>query len=155
MNEAILTKEQVLEFLKKHKLMAVATYGKFPWIASVYYTFDNNLNLYFLSNPRTLHAKQILENKHVAVSIADSHQGINASKRGLQLSGVATQISGINKVAHALKLWKSNLGIVNPSLTTKAVTGQMFKITPKRVKLFDQDLFKVKDGLEPVLEMNS
>lgn len=133
--------------------MTIATYGEFPWIAAVYYTFDQNLNLYFLSDPSTLHAKQILRNPKVSVAISDSHQDINKDKRGLQLSGIAQQISGITKIKHVLSLWKTNLGVVDPTLTYKAVVGSMFKVIPKRIKLFDQQLFKVKDGMEPILEL--
>ena len=149
----ILTKQIVLEFLPRHKLMAIATFGEFPWIASVYFTFDKDLNLYFLSDPKTLHAQQIIKNSKVAVAIADSHQDINKPKRGLQLFGIAKQISGLAKIKFALQLWKDGLRVVNPKLTYQAVKESMFKITPKRIKLFDQELFKVDDGKEPVLEL--
>ncbi len=148
-----LTKQHVREFLGKNNFMTVATYGDIPWIASVYYTFDKDLNIYFLSSETTLHCQQIAKNPKVAVAIADSHQNINKPKRGLQMYGVASQISGISKVKFALQLWKSNLGVVDPKLTYKAVMKSMYKITPKRIKLFDQELFKVKDGEEPVLEL--
>lgn len=148
----VLTKELILSFLADHKLMAVATFGDFPWIASVFYTFDRNINLYFLSDPTTLHIKQITQNPKVSVAIADSRQSISKPKRGLQLSGIAEQISGIAKITHVLQLWKSNLGVVDPALTYRVVKGSMFKITPKRIKLFDQKLFKVDDGKEPILE---
>ena len=149
-----LTKQMVLTFLPRHKLMAVATYGKHPWIATVYYTFDEKLNIYFLSSPNTLHAKSIVRNPKVAAAIADSDQDINKPKLGLQLYGNAEQISDFEKVRYALKLWKTNLGVVDLKLTTKVATGSMFKIVPKRIKLFDQELFKVADGEEPVLEQN-
>ncbi len=148
-----LTKELVLEFLSHHNLMSIATYGDFPWIATVYYTFDHNLNIYFLSSPTTLHVNHILQNPKVALSIADSHQGISSKKRGLQISGEAHQISQIAVIKHTLQLWKSALGVVDPSLTHKVAIGKMFKITPKKIKLFDQKLFEVEDGKEPVLEM--
>lgn len=151
-----LTKRQVLDFLGEYKFMTVATCGEFPWIASVYYTFDNNLNLYFLSSPTTLHAKQIEKNNRVSVSIADSHQEINKLKRGIQLSGIAKQISDVAKMKHALSLWKSSLDVRDPELTyenmvKKIVTGRMYIIKPLRIKLFDQKLFPVDDGREPVL----
>jgi uncharacterized protein YhbP (UPF0306 family) len=78
----ILTKEMVLAFLKEHKLMTVASFDNFPWIATVYYTFDKDLNIFFLSDPSTLHAKQIIQNPKVAAAISDSHQDINKPKRG-------------------------------------------------------------------------
>jgi len=154
-----LTKQHVLDFLKIQKLMAVATYGDFPWIASVYYTFDNDLNLYFLSSPSTLHCKFIQQNSQVAVSIADSAQSIAKPKKGLQVWGIAEQISDAAKIMHALKMWKDFLGVIDQELTyknmvTKVVSGRMYRITPKRIKLFDQELFKdVEDGEEPILEL--
>jgi len=150
---ATLTKALILDFLKEHKLMSIATYDGFPWIAYVYYVFDKDLNLYFLSAPDTLHAKQIIKNQKVAVSIGDSNQDINEPKRGLQMSGISKQISGFEKIKYVLELWKSNLGVINPNLTIKAATGKMFKVIPKRIKLFDQELFKVRDGQEPILEL--
>lgn len=153
-----LTKAQVFQFISQHNFMIVATYGDFPWIASVYYSFDNDLNLYFLSDPATLHCKQIAQNPAVAVAIADSHQPVSKLKKGLQLWGVAKQISGEKKINHALTLWKKSLNVKNPQLTytnmlKKVITGRMYQISPKRIKLFDQELFKVEDGKEPVLEL--
>lgn len=155
---AKLTKELILDFIKGHTLMSVATYGKHPWIAYVYYSFDNDLNIYFLSDPKTLHCKQIKENPLVAVSIADSHQKPSSLKKGLQLYGTAQQISDAKKIQHALRLWKETLGVKDPELSyenmvKKIVTGRMYKITPKRIKFFNQELFKNDDGEEPVLDM--
>ena len=153
-----LSKQQILDFLVKNKLMSVATFGDFPWIASVYYTFDNDLNVYFLSSPTTLHCKQIEINNEVAISIADSDQDIGALKRGLQISGIAERISDTKKVIHALKIWKQSLGVKDPELTyenmiKQVINGRMYKIIPKRIKLFGQKLFPVEDGEEPVLNL--
>ncbi len=62
------------------------------------------------------------------------------------------------KIRHALSLWKEFLKVGDPDLTyenmQKGLTGKMFRIAPKRIKLFDQELFKdVDDGEEPVLEL--
>lgn len=154
----ILTKEVVLGFLKQHNLMQVATFGDFPWIATVYYSFDKELNLYFLSGKNTLHVKQLKQNPKVSVAIADSHQDINKPKKGLQISGIAEQVSGEQKIRYALFLWKDFLNVNDLKLTyenmQKGLTGKIFRITPKRIKLFDQELFKkAGDGEEPVLEL--
>lgn len=158
MKDLTLSKKTVLDFLHKHKLMVVATYGVSPWIASVYYSFDNDLNLYFLSSPDTLHVKQIKSNKNVAVAIVDSHQKVSDLKKGLQMTGTASEVTGIGKIKHALSLWKDALNITNPNYTyegmmKKLIKGRMFKITPTKIKLFDQGLFKVEDGHEPVLNI--
>ena len=158
MKKYILTKKNVLDFLAKYKLMTIATFGNHPWIASVYYSYDDRLNLYFLSSLKTLHAQQIANNPQVAISIADSHQSISDIKRGLQLFGNAHQITDTRKIKHALTMWKEALKINNPIFTyenmiKKVINGRMYKIVPKKIKLFDQQLFPVEDGQEPFLEL--
>jgi uncharacterized protein YhbP (UPF0306 family) len=153
----LLTKRIILEFLQQHKLMFVATQGEHPWIASVFYTFDNDLNLYFLSNPETLHSKHIVKNKEVAVAIADSHQQLNDLKKGVQIYGHVKQISDLHKMKHAIDLWKNSLGyngseISYENIINKVIKGRMYKIQPKKIKFFNQELFDVEDGKEPVLE---
>ena len=79
-----LTKKHILEYLKQHNLMQLATYGEsHPWIASVYYSFDQDLNLYFLSSPKTIHCKQIKEKSQVSVAITNSSESISGDKKGL------------------------------------------------------------------------
>ena len=154
----VLTKKNVLDFLGTKKLMIIATYGDHPWIASVYYSFDKDLNLYFISVPSTIHGRQMEKNKKVAVAIVDSNQKPSDVKRGLQIYGTVEKVSGINKVRHALRLWKDFLNIQRPDISFENMKkglykGRMYKITPKKIKLFDQEKFKVPDGEEPILEL--
>ena len=154
-----LTKTQILDFLKQHQLMTIATQGpEHPWIASVYYSFDNDLNLYFLSNPKTLHCTHIHHNHQVAVSIADSHQKASDLKKGLQIYGHAKQITQAKLIQHAIRHWKQALNFKDPHLTyenmiNKTISGRMYIVTPQKIKFFNQELFDVADGEEPVLEL--
>lgn len=137
--------------------MQVATFGNdHPWIASVYYSFDKDLSLYFLSTPTTIHCTQINQNPKVSVAITNSNQSMAGFKKGLQIYGIAEQISSSAKIKHALKLWKDSLKVEDDELThdnmmKKIVSGRMYKISPKKIKFFNQELFKVKDGEEPIL----
>src|SRR3989339_325845 len=154
----VLTKKDVLNFLADKKLMIIATYGDHPWIASVYYSYDRDLNLYFISTPSTIHGRHMEKNNKVAVAIVDSHQKPSAAKKGLQIYGVVEKISGINKINYALRLWKYFLNIQRPDISFENMKkglykGRMYKITPKKIKLFDQEKFKVPDGEEPILEL--
>lgn len=137
--------------------MVIATYGDHPWIATVYYSFDDDLHIYFLSSPNTLHAQQIAQNADVAVAIAGD-QLITSEKQGLQLYGIAEQITKAELVRHALRHWKDALFVKDPALSyenmmKKIVKGRMYKISPKKIKLFHEGLFDVEDGEEPVLEL--
>ncbi len=153
----VLTKKDVLEFLKKYRLMCLATYGDHPWIASVFYSYDKDLNIYFISVPTTIHATQIEKNDKVAAAIVDSNQKPSDVKKGLQIYGRVEKISGINKINYALRLWKEFLNVQRPEISFENMKkglykGRLYKLTPKKIKLFDQEKFKVPDGEEPILE---
>lgn len=151
-----LTKEIIMEFLSESapKLMSVATSGTHPWIATVYFGFDDDLNLYFISDATTLHAQQISANSRVAVAIADSSQTPDTKKKGVQLFGEAKLIMDGTETEKARNSWVRNVGIPNESLPFSAIEGRMYKIAPSKIKYFNQALFEVEDGQEPVLEFS-
>ena len=39
------------------------------------------------------------------------------------------------------------------NMIAKVVKGRMFRITPRKIKFFNQELFPVDDGQEPVLSL--
>ena len=154
----ILTKKDVLDFLATKKLMILATNGDHPWIASVFYSFDNDLNLYFISSPSTIHGKQMEKNKQVSVAIVDTNQKPSDVKRGLQIYGTVEKVSDVNKIRHAIRLWKDFLNVQRPDISLENMKkglykGRMYKLTPKKIKLFDQEKFNVPDGEEPILNL--
>ena len=155
---SVKTKDLLLvkDFLKDHYQLAIATYGDHPWIATVYYSMDDALNLYFLTAPSTLHAQHIAQNKDVAVVIADSPQAPNSSKKGLQIYGICEQITGEKKITHAITLWNKSLGVTDPNysyagMLKKAISGRMYKIVPKKIKFFNEDLWE--EGKEKLIEL--
>lgn len=152
-----LLKSQILPYLQSHTLMQIATYSdEYPWIASVYYTHDSDLTLYFLSDPETLHCRHTVTNPRVAVAITDSEQ--EAPLKGLQLWGMVEQLGDESKVRYALGMWKKTLKISDvlfsyENMMNKVLKGRMYQVKPKRIKFFNQALFDVEDGKEPVLEL--
>lgn len=146
----------IKEFLASHFQMVVSTYSSYPWISTLYYSVDRDMNIYFLSNPETIHCRQIEKNPKVAVAIVDSPQKPASLKKGIQIYGKAKRISGANKIRHALDLWKKTLDVTSPLYTyegmmKKAIKGRMYKITPKRIRFFNEALWK--DGEEPLIEL--
>lgn len=74
--------------------MSLATTDKDgPWVSDVIYIFDDDLTIYWMSDPHVRHSQAILKDARVAGTITIS----NASKEpnlGIQFSGVAEKISG-------------------------------------------------------------
>ena len=154
----ILTKKDVLEFLSSKKLMVLATNGEHPWIANVFFSFDEDLNFYFISNPVTIHGRHLEKNKKVAASIVDSNQKPSDVKKGLQIYGLVEKVSDTNKIQFALRHWKNFLNLNRPDISLENMKkglykGKIYKLIPKKIKLFDQEKFKVPDGEEPILEL--
>ena len=63
------------------------------WVSDVVYIFDDNFNLYWMSDPEVRHSKAVIKNSQVAGTITIS----NKSKEPnlcIQFSGIAEKIDG-------------------------------------------------------------
>ncbi len=148
--------KHVKEFVKSRYQMVLATNGEHPWIATLYYSVDDKLNFYFLSDPKTLHCRHIAKNPKVAFSIADSPQPPGSQKQGIQLYGLAHEVSGRQKIVHALSLWRKTLNVSDEAYTyhgmvKKLIEGRMYKVTPVKIKYFSEVLWE--EGNEPTIQL--
>ncbi len=140
-------KQEINTYLKTQRLMSVATYGDSPWIANVYYIHDSDLNLYFLSKNWREHCKAIEINKDVAVAIADSSQPIYKPQKGIQISGIAESVSIISSLQWMFKMWNKLIAgskgerLADPKKFIDAGLSKVYKITPKRIKFFNTELW--------------
>lgn len=64
-----------------------------PWVASVYFAYDNLWNLYWISRPARRHSEEIKDNEKVAGTIVLPHTH-GEKARGLQFQGIAKQLKG-------------------------------------------------------------
>lgn len=140
-------KKQIDNYLKTQRLMSVATYGDYPWIANVYFIHDKDLNLYFLSKHWREHCVAIEKNPKVAVAIVDSHQLIYKPQIGIQLYGTAKSVSAISKLEWMFKIWNKLIAgskgekLADPKKFMDAGVSKVYKITPKRIKFFNTNLW--------------
>lgn len=92
MENNINIRELIKEVLEKGYLMSLATVDESAWVADVIYIFDEDLNIYWMSDPEARHSEAILKNNKVAGSITISGQG--QDNEGIQFSGIADKIDG-------------------------------------------------------------
>ncbi len=123
-------------------LSAVDNQGN-PWIATVYFTQDENLCLYFLSHPTSRHCKDIAENEKVACAIANSNQVPNDKKTGIQLRGNAEKLSGERDTGNVIELWNSKfVGFeLNYEQMMNEWESRFYKIAPSYIKWFNEELY--------------
>jgi uncharacterized protein YhbP (UPF0306 family) len=132
----------ISEYLKKAKLMQIATVkNDKPWVASVWYVVDNELNLYFMSKDSRRHSLEIKNNPNVAGAIVIPHKTLGDKTRGLQFEGTCKEVKG----TAALKTF--TLFIKTYPMITKFVSStkellksphRFYKVTPNQIVLFDE-----------------
>ncbi|KKP48319.1 MAG: Pyridoxamine 5'-phosphate oxidase-related FMN-binding protein [Candidatus Woesebacteria bacterium GW2011_GWA1_33_30] len=139
-------KKEILTFLGKHKLMSLGTYYKEPWAAPVYYLFDDDLNFYFVSGTKTIHAQNILKNPKVSITIADSKQNPNGKKVGFQARGNATKVTSVSEIKDIIIVWnKRGFVPVTYKIFKKVWKSRFYKVKLNRLQIFDENQTGVKE----------
>lgn len=86
-------RKRIEDYLLNHTTMTLATVGsEGPWAAAVFYAHDADLSLYFKSNPKTRHIRDLATSDQVALTIHDDGQSWK-SLRGLQIFGSCSRVS--------------------------------------------------------------
>lgn len=142
----------IKEYLSSHIQFALATSGDHPWIATMYYGIDDDLNIYFLTNPATIHAKDLKQNPLVSAVIADSPQHPESKKIGIQLYGTAAEIEGEAALKAAFAIWCKVLHVTDPKYSYEGIKSgelkyRLYKLTPKKIKYYNEELWDDKEQL--------
>jgi hypothetical protein len=97
-------KQQVLDYLKSHNTMTLATcVGAAPWAATVFFASDD-LRLYFFSAPESRHCQNLAANSQVAVTVQEDYQDWRAIK-GVQLEGQVELVDSLMEKAKAMAIY--------------------------------------------------
>ncbi|MHC1744585.1 MAG: pyridoxamine 5'-phosphate oxidase family protein [Syntrophobacteraceae bacterium] len=89
----------IRHFLETYNTVTLATCAKEgPWATTVFFASDSELNLYFVSDRRTRHGRNLAESGRAAGAI-DGDCGTWPDVRGLQLEGGVTVLEGAARLA--------------------------------------------------------
>ena len=128
------------EYLKEAKLMQLATsIDNQPWVCSVWFAADKDLNIYWFSSTSRRHSKEVMKNQKVAAAIA-LPQTPKDTPRGLQLQGVAEQVTSKRDVLKAISLFVSRIFTkeqITNFMKLKGNPHKFYKIKPTQFVLFD------------------
>lgn len=130
----------VQDYLVKAQMMHIATSRDHqPWIATVYFAPDIDMNLYWMSRASRRHSQEIAENPKVAGTIVLPHN-YGDKVRGLQFEGIAKQLSD-GDAQKGINIYSSRFWIVEDRATT-ANEGEdqhfCYQIHPSKFVLFDE-----------------
>ena len=139
-------KQHILDYLSQNKRMSLATSkDDIPWAATVMYTFDNDLNIYFLSEVSTRKVQNLQENPKVAATINEVTGGIGKVK-GIQLEGeckVVGKIEASKVYGLFLKkyFWLKDYIPSPKQMFSGTIKNRLFKVTPKKIYYLDDERF--------------
>jgi len=135
------------EFLDELGTLTLATQGPDgPWAASLFFARDEQLNLYFISDRNSRHARELLECGTVAVTVNDDYRHW-AGIRGLQIAGRANRVPRARR-SEVAELYLKKFGeleklIENPGSAEEKIIARRFAasdffcIRPMTIKMID------------------
>jgi uncharacterized protein YhbP (UPF0306 family) len=137
----------IRRMLEAHNTLTLSTVQDgAPWAATVFYASDADFNLYFVSDRRTRHARDMLANPAVALAInADVDNWDDV--RGLQVEGRAAPVDGVARVT-ALALYLAKFASVKrlfeaprskdeETIAHRLKNTEFWRVTPTYVRLID------------------
>lgn len=138
----------MLDYMRDHNTLSLCTYGEgAPWGASVFYANDG-LAIYFLSDPKTRHGRNMSENPVVAVTINEDYRDWRQIK-GIQLEGRVDVVSGRVEKARAFATYLRKFPFVaeffssssklSLAMLTKVTSTTFYRITPTRMFFLDNE----------------
>lgn len=138
----------ILKLLEEVRVMTLATCVQdVPWTCTVAFAYDENLNLYFISNAQTRHAQEIAQNPRVAVAMHEHQNPYDPRKvKGLQLQGRAEALLG-QEAVRALVTYIRRFPKARALAIRKLMelqTAQIFRVKPERVLILDKGELKAR-----------
>jgi len=117
-----------------------------PWAATVFFAADSKFNLYFVSDQRTQHGRDMAANINVAATInpdCDNWHDV----AGLQVCGAVSIVDGVER-AKALALYfkkfpqidalfASPQGEHEETIATRLKAANFYKIKPAMIRVID------------------
>ena len=140
-------RETIRQMLEAHNTISLATCrdGK-PWAASLFFASDRNLNLYFVSDYRTHHARDIESAPDVVVTVNADCRRLTEIK-GLQIEGRVEKVAGTDRV-NALRVYLLKFADVKAlfdapksddeqTIAERLRAANMYRLEPRWIRLID------------------
>lgn len=130
------------------RAMQIATVkGGKPWVATVYFVVDNDLNIYWLSWPERRHSQELTVQSDIAGTVVIK---TDQPVVGVQFAGHAVEVTDSSIVQDVMKLYVAKYSTGEGFSDAFAVGTNrhcMYRLVPTELSLFDELHFP---GISPV-----
>ncbi len=110
--------------------LATVSVGGRAHINHMYFASNARYEVFWISDPDSIHSRNLARNSSAAVTVYDSHQTFGRPDRGMQLFGTAGVIDGAGADA-ATRIYKRRFGEYDTDLP-------VYRFRARTVKLFDE-----------------
>lgn len=136
------TKAHITAVLAQGYLMSLGTSDSSGvWVADVIYVHDDDLNLYWISDPQVRHSRALVDHPQVAAAITVNQPG--EDNFGIQVSGHAEEIPG-SHYDLAVKHLKKRHKIIPVAMEDILKGHSWYKLTPHKIDLIHEKIFGFK-----------
>lgn len=121
--------------------------GNRAYINTAYFAVSPDLVLYFLSDPASLHCRNLQRNPSMAMTVFDSTQKWGGRDRGLQLFGTCRRTAGARAIEaervyakrfRAYTMWMRGTSQAERRQAAQLRSYAFFRFAPSKVKVFDE-----------------
>lgn len=129
----------ILGVLEKGYLMSLGTQDDGGvWVCDVIYIHDDQLNMYWMSHPKTRHSNAVIKNPNIAGTITVN--GPKDHNLGIQFCGIAKKIEGPRFDLAKKHYAKRNKP--EPKETDDVLSDDAwYQLTPQKIELIHEQLF--------------
>jgi uncharacterized protein YhbP (UPF0306 family) len=113
-------------------LATVAAGGR-AHINHMYFAWSDSFEVFWISDPESLHSRNLIRNHSAAVTVFDSRQFWGRPDRGIQLFGTAGEVSA-RQMRDAERAYAARF----PSYDSLDDSLRVYRFHPRAVKLFDE-----------------
>lgn len=131
-------RSHVRDILSKTHLMHLGTVDDGgPWVSSVIFVYDDNFNLYWMSERETRHSKALARIQEVAATITYTSK-TGEPNEGLQISGRAEKLEGDIYELGVKHLTKRGKPAPQPGEAVLDPEESWYKLTPEKIELIHE-----------------
>lgn len=133
-------KQQTLEYLANARHMQLATVRDgSPWVCTVYFVVDSELNFFWLSTPERRHSQELTHDPRAAIAVVIKEP---LPVIGVQTEGLVELVTDTSKVHEIASQYAKKYDGAGEKFYDRFVAGvnkhQLYRFTPKYLQLFDE-----------------
>jgi uncharacterized protein YhbP (UPF0306 family) len=114
--------------------LATVSSGRRAHINHMYFAWSDSFEVFWASDPESVHSRNLAKNSSAAVTIYDSHQTWGRPDRGIQLFGTG-DLAGARATRLAELAYSKRFRSYDPE---EADFYPFYRFRPRSVKLFDE-----------------